>query len=393
MSLAFGIPLVIFIIGLIWLGGVVIIVASDVLIQKYRPDSRGLTLGVLHAYPWLVWQILKALGRSLWDHLAAYVATFEATLVVAHMNSWIHHQQQWWEVLFALYFVGLTFWMIKVEVEQWHLRVMRLKNLKSGRPSPSSSLLPVGSLQSRAHFQQALLASRLPQSPSLPVAKVLGHGASMPRKLADPVLGFRVWNFFHDDPANLRLAPLNHGWGDWQPGVNVAICQRNLHEAPQHLCHCGFWIKDSLQGAIHVGGNIAGVAQGWGKVFRHEDGYRLQHASVVALAVPFFKGDAPLPTAYMKAAEALALRFDVPLHHNVHELIQYVPNALPQMALLMCDHCHYQHELPLDQLEYAGAHWIGKGCMRPLAVDELPSGLVALKNLPCEGTMHVIAYS
>jgi hypothetical protein len=128
-----------------------------------------------------------------------------------------------------------------------------------------------------------------------------------------PVVGFRVFRLFDGGrkwdvmgrlaPAGpLRLAPLNEGFGDWQPGVNVAQHAGHVHleddPATDHVCpdpryQCGFWILFDLNAAGVKDSwspespwvPVIGAVQGWGRVQEHGDGWRVQYASVLALSL------------------------------------------------------------------------------------------------------------
>jgi hypothetical protein len=127
-----------------------------------------------------------------------------------------------------------------------------------------------------------------------------------------PVVGYRVFRLYdggrHWDingrlvPVGpLRLTPLNSGFGDWQPGVNVAQHapyagygdRVDGHICPDPKLQCGFWLLFDRQAAgvkdSWVIGEgwfpVIGAVQGWGRVQEHDDGWRVQYASVLALSL------------------------------------------------------------------------------------------------------------
>lgn len=378
--------------------GISIIVASDTLVGKLLPDGWTALWGPPYAWLWLAWQGLKLLGRGLWavlDHNNGVTAVIEAAFGVSWMRRWIH-DREFWELGLVLVFTAITYIFVKLEVRQWALRATKRRNLKLGLPSPSLSLPPTGSGPLNQMLYQYLLTHPHRRNPfqlaalhAMTVAPDT-QADPTPCKVSEPVLAFRVWHFFWKDGASM-LSPLNVGWGDWQPGVNKAVCQRmaNLHHAPVKGCHCGYWMRDDLAGAVGNGGNLVGVVQGWGKVIRHEDGYRSEFASVVAFGIPWTTGMLPLSEDFIAAAKRLAERFDVPLHTEVTELNQYIPiEQRSRKIALVCDRCGYVYATAGDVVEIK-AQLEGKPCLSPVPFIPL-DGKPPLTQL-CKGTMKMLA--
>lgn len=220
-----------------------------------------------------------------------------------------------------------------------------------------------------------------------------------PRKLEEPVVGFRVFTFEYIESPNrwdvmgrtvpgamdLHIYSLNRMYGEWLPGVNVSRCQRHSfvnspHKAPAHGCHCGFWIKNTLAGAqLHSRGlKLIGAVQGWGKVIEHEDGWRCEYASVVAFMDPW--ADSIVPPNLWKekqAIAALARKFDVPVVKGDLEMVrmyQTIPTPPDKLRVLRCDRCGF--------LWWPGDSQITTSpCMATVPL----SGMA-----PCHGTMRLV---
>jgi hypothetical protein len=131
--------------------------------------------------------------------------------------------------------------------------------------------------------------------------------------LDHPILGYRAWKLIFRsrqwdvmgklNATGMELSPLNDGYGLWTPGVNQAmhagradfalIGSLASHTCPEKGMQCGFWTLNDLNSAWYKQNwppdnswfPVAGIVQGWGKYQEHTDGYRVQYASVIALAV------------------------------------------------------------------------------------------------------------
>jgi hypothetical protein len=117
------------------------------------------------------------------------------------------------------------------------------------------------------------------------------------------VIGFRQWRLRGEELWSL------HADDRWGRGLQTARCLgEDAHDgaAPQNGCTCGFyaWYSPtprtaSLGTAELVGGAVAL----WGRVELHAHGVRAQHAMIVALALPFSRGEKR--RRLIKAANAL----------------------------------------------------------------------------------------
>jgi hypothetical protein len=127
---------------------------------------------------------------------------------------------------------------------------------------------------------------------------------------AECVIGYRAWLIGSDG----QLWPLSDHRRAWQPGINTARCNCGTmtslkfewswrdcrrvvepapaHEAPDDACSCGLY---SWRDPPRSRGNdprfaraeaIAGAVASWGRTQVHEDGFRAEHACVVALGYP-----------------------------------------------------------------------------------------------------------
>lgn len=187
-----------------------------------------------------------------------------------------------------------------------------------------SGELPIWSLKYKAGTPQAAIWVEAARGAALALGLDETGRPIEPRKVTEPVVGFRVWELEVHGRSSPRLRSLNSEYGVWEAGVNKAECKQHWphdgsHVAPAHGCHCGFWFKNSIPSTqAHMKqGRILGAVQGWGRVIKHEDGGRAENASVVALCKPvedvyasLAVGTAMLPS---EVAEKLAVVYDVPL--------------------------------------------------------------------------------
>jgi len=147
------------------------------------------------------------------------------------------------------------------------------------------------------------------------------------------VIGYRAWLTQTDalagimsgaDPADypVRLFPLIGGRGrPWQPGENIASCDRGRHHAPNKQCHCGLYAFYKLRSARRKLGGRLGEAFGMigaiaaaGDVQCHADGYRAEKAQIIAL----------LASRRNPHCEEVAAYYRVPLFHDKREMQAYV---------------------------------------------------------------------
>lgn len=105
-----------------------------------------------------------------------------------------------------------------------------------------------------------------------------------------PVIGFRQWRLHGSELWSLRAAER------WMRGVQTARCDDGSHAgpAPATTCTCGIyaWYGPPPRGASAATRDlVAGAVALWGQLELHAHGMRAQHATIVALALPFSRGD------------------------------------------------------------------------------------------------------
>jgi hypothetical protein len=111
------------------------------------------------------------------------------------------------------------------------------------------------------------------------------EGAFAPDLIA-PVIGFRHWRLDGSELWSVRMPER------WNGGVQTAHCAWAAHAeaAPAHDCSCGIyaWYAPPPRGAAAGTPDlVAGAVIVWGQVELHARGMRAEHATVVALALPF----------------------------------------------------------------------------------------------------------
>lgn len=157
------------------------------------------------------------------------------------------------------------------------------------------------------------------------------------------VVGYRSWKL-----ADWVLAPVSFG-NPWRPGVNHAVCKAadtmwtiaypgepqsaETHSAPQQQCTCGLHAYHEIPEDIP--GQIIGAVAAWGDLQVHYNGFRAEHAQILALvAAPGLEDVAalygvPLVPRDMLAAEAQ--QHGSPLPESMRPAKPAVdPNALYQ---------------------------------------------------------------
>lgn len=161
--------------------------------------------------------------------------------------------------------------------------------------------------------------------------------------LSGEVIGFRQWYVTPD----LKLRAAHMRQQTWEPGANEAKCHRvdgltvtvttgmgasygdpveekPCNSAPGSDCECGwyalhdpsdFWygkqastsgLYGMVFGTAETDPLVSGVIAAWGNVEVHHQGFRAQHARVVAIALPEGKRDAVV-------ARAVATEYGVPV--------------------------------------------------------------------------------
>jgi glycine cleavage system H lipoate-binding protein len=125
--------------------------------------------------------------------------------------------------------------------------------------------------------------------------------------LVEAVVGYRAW---HIEPDGL-LRPWTFTALPWQPGVNTAVCARDVrHAPPVGDCMCGLYaLTDPGDRRLDFRADQAvGAIAAWGELEVHRTGFRAEHACVTALALPDRAGYEQRE-ALARAAE----RYGVPL--------------------------------------------------------------------------------
>ena len=108
--------------------------------------------------------------------------------------------------------------------------------------------------------------------------------------LITAVIGFRQWRLRGSELWSLRATDR------WHRGVNTAHCDAARHDgpAPANGCTCGIyaWYGPAPRGASAATRDlVSGAVALWGQLELHAHGMRAQHAMVVAIALPFSRGD------------------------------------------------------------------------------------------------------
>ncbi|HWH93973.1 MAG TPA: SCP2 sterol-binding domain-containing protein [Baekduia sp.] len=123
----------------------------------------------------------------------------------------------------------------------------------------------------------------------------------------EAVVGYRAWHI--EDDGLLR--PWTFTALPWQPGVNRAVCARDVrHEPPVAECMCGLYaLTDPADRRLDFRADQAvGAVAAWGDMEVHRTGFRAEHACVTALALPA-RASFEQREALARAAE----RYRVPL--------------------------------------------------------------------------------
>lgn len=110
--------------------------------------------------------------------------------------------------------------------------------------------------------------------------------------------GYRTWMLDRTG----ALVPYTGQTGPWSAGLNTARCARGAaHAAPAADCSCGIYAFHHMHAQLRDEPFVGAIAA-WGEMEVHRDGFRAQHATVLALA-------GTRTPALMKAAE----RYGVPV--------------------------------------------------------------------------------
>jgi hypothetical protein len=95
-----------------------------------------------------------------------------------------------------------------------------------------------------------------------------------------PVVGYRSWQL----GWNGELRSIGRGVISWLPGLNTALCWHGFaHRAPDAACDCGLYARHLPANGIEAQDEIHGAIVAWGQLHVHADGFRAEHAQVIAL--------------------------------------------------------------------------------------------------------------
>lgn len=101
-------------------------------------------------------------------------------------------------------------------------------------------------------------------------------GGSVP---VEGVIGYRAWR----PTRGGRLRSTGAGHTTWKRGVNSAACAGGLpHASPARDCACGLYAFHEPPVATRPG--VVGAVRVHGRLEVHRDGFRAEHAEIVALA-------------------------------------------------------------------------------------------------------------
>jgi glycine cleavage system H lipoate-binding protein len=123
----------------------------------------------------------------------------------------------------------------------------------------------------------------------------------------EAVVGFRAW---HLDGDGL-LRPWTFTALPWAPGINRAVCARDVrHRPPVGDCMCGLYaLSDPSDRRLDFRADQAvGAIAAWGDLEVHRSGFRAQEACITALALPDRAG-----VDQRDRLERAAARYGVPL--------------------------------------------------------------------------------
>lgn len=127
-----------------------------------------------------------------------------------------------------------------------------------------------------------------------------GLGAAGEVELAiEPVIAFRVFKVDVDETFEIALRSVSYDTLWPRQAELVATCRHHLgrygpdgspanHEAPVLGCSCGIYLTKSIHKSMERASGplvVLAVVRGWGKVVKHETGWRVQKAYPVGIAV------------------------------------------------------------------------------------------------------------
>lgn len=104
--------------------------------------------------------------------------------------------------------------------------------------------------------------------------------------LIDHVVGFRQWAL-----GRIVASSMEEGlWSisqpiKWSRLMKARCLKRESHTPPDWGCECGLYAKHDMGYPVGLQSGCGyGAVKAWGKVQVHHDGFRAEHAEVIALA-------------------------------------------------------------------------------------------------------------
>jgi hypothetical protein len=97
-----------------------------------------------------------------------------------------------------------------------------------------------------------------------------------------PAVGFRVW-FLHDGALHSPLLPAV--WSSAKLNARCLVSGPRPHRAPHAYCVCGVYAFARLRRAVELlePNYVVGAVLARGDVLIHEDGFRAEQATIVAI--------------------------------------------------------------------------------------------------------------
>lgn len=141
-----------------------------------------------------------------------------------------------------------------------------------------------------------------------------------------PAIGWRVWPYlFIQDPGryNTHDTWSAHGWFDGSPAQcrnefthrRVAENSTRPYAIPLPGCTCGYYAYDSPSDQTVITQNqsitVYGVALGWGRVIKHEIGWRAQYGKPLCF-IRLDSPHSPLARRYNRILGEVAAALDIP---------------------------------------------------------------------------------
>lgn len=184
---------------------------------------------------------------------------------------------------------------------------------------------------------------------------VLSGRKRKPVPLENPLIGVRGFHMGADgvlDSITRR--------GSWTPGKNTAVCTEYAyasHETPGHRCHCGFNAYHSLKDLRNSDYPyaVAAIVRGWGRGRLHPDGWRSEHAEILALiddsAVSEFMAN--FPASIMSYSNGRLIKFSAHVYEPVGNRILLDAASMrydvPVLTVQQAEHALIEYGTPVDK--------------------------------------------